>query len=278
MNGRGSAAIKNRKDGNEMSSKVTWEQEGNIAIVTINNPPANALSNVVAQQIYECFKEIETVDDIRAVVLAGAGEKFFMAGADISQFPELLKSRSGFVAENTNAGHAIFNYLDYFPKPIVVAVQGMALGGGTELMMCGDLCVAAETAQFGLPEIKLGLFPGGGGTQRLPRRVGEIKAKELMFFGEFIPAAEALRIGLINFVVPAGQALEEAKKVAAKIAGQPAVSIRLIKECVDRGLEVSLDEGLKIEADLFERVFRTEDVQEGVAAFLEKRKADFKHK
>ena len=261
-----------------MSPKVTWQKDGNVAVVTIDNPPANALSTQVAEQLNQCFQEIEAEEEVRSVVLAGAGEKFFMAGADITQFPELVKSRSGFVAENTNRGHAMFNYLDFFPKPIVVAVQGMALGGGCELMLCGDLCVAAETAQFGLPEVNLGLFPGGGGTQRLPRRIGEIKAKELMFLGHFISAEEALKIGLVNTVVPAGQALVEAKKLAARIARQPGVSIRLIKECVDRGLEVSLEEGIKIEADLFERVFRTEDVQEGVAAFLEKRKANFRHR
>jgi enoyl-CoA hydratase len=215
----GSTNIKKNRERNvySMSKKVTWQQEANIAVVTIDNPPANALSADVAEQLFKCLKEIEAVDDIRVVVLAGAGDKFFMAGADITEFPELVKSTSGFVAENTRKLHNVFNYLDFFHKPVVVAVQGFALGGGCELMMCGDLCIASENAQFGLPEINLGLFPGGGGTQRLSRRVGEIKAKELMFLGHFISAEEALRIGLINVVVPAGQVLEEAKKVAAKI-------------------------------------------------------------
>lgn len=261
-----------------MSKKVTWQKEGNIAVIEIDNPPVNALSKEVSEQLVSCFKEVEEDEDIRAVVLTGAGEKFFMAGADIKMFPEMTRSRSGYVAESTNRGHEMFNAIDMFPKPVIAAVSGMALGGGCELMLCCDLCVASETAQFGLPEVKLGLFPGGGGTQRLPRRVGEVKAKELMFLGDFISAEEALRIGLINRVVPPGEALAEAKKLAARIAEQPARSIALIKQCVDRGLETTLAEGLKIEADLFEQVFRTEDVKEGVAAFLEKRKPVFVHR
>ncbi len=261
-----------------MGEKVTWKKEEAVAVVTINNPPANALSSQVGNELAECFSQIEEDESIRAVVLTGEGEKFFMAGADISGFPNMLGSDPGVVARDTIKGHRVFNYIDDFPRPVIAAVEGMALGGGCELMLACDLCIASENAQFGLPEINLGLFPGGGGTQRLPRRIGEAKAKELMFLGKHIEANKAYEIGLINHVVSGGSALEEGKKMAGQIAGRPAVAVNLIKQCVERGLAVPLEEGLQIEADLFERVFQTEDVKEGVNAFLEKRKASFQHR
>lgn len=258
--------------------KVSWTQEDNIAIIVIDNPPANALSELVGSQIIECLDEIEKNDDVRAVILTGSGEKFFIAGADISEFPNLMISPSGKVAEFARESGKTYNRVDFFPKPVIAAVNGYALGGGCEIVLACDLCVASKNATFGLPEINLGLFPGGGGTQRLPRRVGDAKAKELIFTGKHIKAEEALKIGLINQVVEEGQALEEAKVLAHQIAAQPAVAVKLIKQCVDRGADVTLVDGLNIEADLFEQVFRTEDVKEGVAAFLEKRKANFKHR
>lgn len=250
------------------TAKVTWEQEGNISVVVVDNPPANALSSAVAEGLLACFKEIEQREEIRCVVLRGAGERFFMAGAEITELTGTQYTTPGLV----------MNYIDFFPGPVIAAVEGMALGGGCELMLCCDICIAGEKAFFGLPEAKLGLMPGGGGTQRLPRRVGECKAKELIFLGDFIPAAEALQIGLINKVVPAGEALNEAKKMAHRIAAQPAVSMRLIKQSVDRGLEMPLLEGMKLEAELFQHSFRTEDAREGVNAFLQKREPDFKHR
>lgn len=260
------------------NKKVYWRQEDNIAIVIIDNPPANALGELVGLQIIESLEEIQKNDEIRAVVLTGAGEKFFIAGADISEFPNLMKTPSGKVAEFSLESGKTYNKIDFFPKPIIAAVNGYALGGGCEVVLACDLCVASKNARFGLPEINLGLFPGGGGTQRLPRRIGDARAKELIFTGKHIKAEEALEIGLINQVVEEGQALEEAKKLAQQIAGQPAVAINLIKKSIDRGADVALLDALKIEADLFEQVFRTEDVKEGVAAFMEKRKANFKHR
>ncbi len=248
--------------------KVKWEKEGNIAVIIIDNPPANTLSHAVTVQLLSSLKEIESVEEIRCVVLTSAGEKFFMAGADLREYTGRDYFTPGFALD----------YLDAFKQPVIAAVQGLALGGGCELTLCCDLCIAAENACFGLPEVKLGMIPGGGGTQRLPRRVGEARAKELMFLGEQISAQEALKIGLVNRVVAEGTALAEAKKMAQRIAAQPAVSIRMIKQCVERGLEVPLAEGLKIEADLFELAYRTADAREGVAAFLEKRRPNFKHK
>ncbi len=260
------------------TKKVSWARENNIAIIVIDNPPANALSELVGSQIIECLDEIEKNDDIRVVVLTGAGDKFFIAGADISEFPKLMVSPSGKVVEFAREGIKAYNRIDFFSKPVIAAVNGYALGGGCEIVLSCDLCIASKNATFGLPEINLGLFPGGGGTQRLPRRIGDAKAKELIFTGKHVKANEALTIGLINQVVEEGQALEGAKQLARQIANQPAVAIKLIKECIDRGADVTLVDGLKIEADLFEQVFRTEDVKEGVAAFLEKRKAIFKHR
>lgn len=258
--------------------KVSWTQEGNIAIVVIDNPPANALSALVGSQIINTLDEIEKTDAIRAVILTGAGDKFFVAGADISEFPNLIKTPSGKVAEFALESGKAYNTIDFFPKPIIAAVEGYALGGGCEIVLACDICIASKNAQFGLPEINLGLFPGGGGTQRLPRRVGDARAKELIFTGKHIKADEALEIGLINQVAEKGQALEVAKTLAHQIAAKPAVAIKLIKKSIDRGADTTLLDALKIEADLFEQVFRTEDVKEGVAAFMEKRKAGFKHR
>lgn len=253
-----------------MSQKATWQQEEYIAVVKINNPPANALSPKIVEQIIQCFKEIEASHEIRAVVLASALDKYFVAGADISDFPEYLNGKPGFIAGGANKVNALYSYLDRFPKPVIASVQGLALGGGFELILCCDLCIADETAKFGLPEVKLGLIPGSGGTQRLPRRIGQIRAKELIFLGDFIGADDALKFSLVNHVVPAGRALEEARRLAVRIAKHSPLAISMIKECIDRGSEVDLEQGLKIEADMFERAFRTEDAQKGVKDFLEK--------
>lgn len=258
--------------------KVSWNQEGNIAVIVIDNPPANALSKKVGLEIIECLDEIKNNNNIRAVVLTGAGDKFFVAGADISEFPDLMKSPPGQVVQFALEGGCVYNGVDCFPLPVIAAVNGYALGGGCELMLACDLCIASENARFGLPEINLGLFPGGGGTQRLPRRVGDARAKELIFTGKHIEASEALRLGMINRVVEKGRALDEARLLASEIAERPNIAIKLIKQCIDRGADVTLADGLKIEADLFELVFRTEDVKEGVSAFMEKRKANFQHR
>jgi enoyl-CoA hydratase/carnithine racemase len=211
-------------------------------------------------------------------VVTGTGDRFFMAGADIKEFPGLLKGQAGLAGAFALEGHKMFNALDNFPRPTIAAVNGFALGGGCELALACDLRIAADTAQLGLPEITLGLFPGGGGTQRLPRLIGEARAKELMFLGDPVSAREAMQIGLVNRLVPAPDLMDETMKLAQKLASRPGVAVNLIKQAVDRGVQVSLEEGLKIEADLFDRVFLTQDVQEGVSAFIEKRKAQFKHR
>lgn len=257
---------------------VYWEKKDGVGVMTINNPPVNALSGMVVKDILECLGEMEMDDGVRVVVVTGAGPKAFMAGADIKEFPHLMQGKAGLAGEYASRGHGMFNMLDNFPKPTVAAINGLALGGGCELALCCDLRVAGEKALLGLPEIKLGLFPGGGGTQRLPRLVGEAKAKELMFLGDFIPAQEAMRIGLVNSVVPQDEVLTVALDLAKKISQRPGAALSLIKQAVDRGMQMTLEEGLRLECDLFDRVFLTEDCREGVSAFIEKRDPKFSHR
>lgn len=259
-------------------AKVELSKENQVVTLTITNPPVNALSSEVTSGLLRHLEELAGDSEVRVLIVTGAGDRAFVAGADIKEFPGLLKGKAGLAGEFARAGHKMFNALDDFPKPVIAAVNGLALGGGCELAMACDIRIAADTAQFGLPEIKLGLFPGGGGTQRLPRLVGEAKAKELMFLGDPISAQEALQIGLVNRVVPGQELACETMKLARELASRPGVALNLIKQAVDRGIQVSMDEGLKIEADLFDRVFLTEDVAEGVKAFIEKRKARFKHR
>lgn len=257
---------------------VNWEKRDKAGILTINNPPVNALSGKVGDEIMACLEEMEKDDEVRVVVVTGAGPKAFMAGADIKEFPTLMQGKAGVAGKFAAQAHSMFNRLDSFPKPTVAAINGLALGGGCELALSCDLRVAGENALLGLPEIKLGLFPGGGGTQRLPRLIGEAKAKELMYTGDFITAQEALRIGLVNSVVPQAEVLNAALELAGKIALRPGVALNLIKQCVDRGLQMTLEEGLRLECDLFDRVFLTEDVREGVISFIEKRDPRFIHR
>jgi len=251
-----------------MSRNITWRQEESIAVVSIDNPPVNALSPYHVLQLIQCFKEIEPVEEIRVVILSSALDKYFAAGADISDFPGYLDSKPGFIAGGANQVHELYCCLERFPKPVIAAVQGLALGGGFELILCCDLCVADETARFGLPEVKLGLTPGSGGTQRLPRRIGKNRAKEYLFLGDFIGAEDALRFGLVNRLVPSGHALEEARKLAVRIAKQPPAAVGMIKESVNRGYELPLEQGLKVEADLFERAFRTGDAQKAITSYM----------
>lgn len=256
---------------------VNWTQEGNIAVIVNNNPPMNVMSSQVAAELKECLEEINGTEDCRALVLTGAGEKAFMAGADIKEFPGYIKVL-GATYEFTNLLHDTLSYLDDMPMPTIAAINGFTLGGGLELALAFDFRIASEKALLGLPEIKLALFPGAGGTQRLPRLVGPSKAKEIMFSGDPVSAEEALRIGLVNKVVPHEDVLSSSKEFASLLASRAGAAIRLIKEAVNRGMNMTLTEALKVEQDLFDRVFQTEDVTEGVNAFLEKRQANLKHK
>jgi enoyl-CoA hydratase len=255
---------------------VHFQKNGGIATVTINNPPMNVLSNQVVHELGEIFTAIEKDTEIVVVVLTGKGNRAFMAGADIKEFPQLIETEDK--KEAVMQQHHVLNQIDFLSKPTIAMLNGIAFGGGCELALTCDLRIAEAHAQLGLPEIKLGLFPGGGGTQRLPRLIGEAKAKELMFTGEAVSAEEAERIGLVNQVVTSDEGMDAARRLAQKIAGYSLPALSLVKRAVDMGAERPIQEGLENEAELFEQVFQTEDVKEGVAAFIEKRPPNFRNK
>lgn len=255
---------------------IHLDQEGPLAIVTLTNPPLNVLHPQMARELEACFTALATNPDVVVAIVTGQGERAFCAGFDIKEFPALMEP--GRAEELTRLLHASLGKITYLGKPTIAAVNGLALGGGMELSMACDLRIVAANAQMGQPEIKLGLFPGAGGTQRLPRLVGAGVAKQLMYLGDAINAEEAYRIGLANQVVPAGEALAAAKETGLRIAGMAGVALRYIQEAVNRGLDTTLDAGLQIEADLFAKVFQTADVREGVDAFIHKRQANFQHR
>ena len=255
---------------------IRLDRDGPLAIVTLTNPPLNVLHPQMAAELEACFTGLATDPEVVVAILTGQGERAFCAGFDIKEFPNLMAP--GGAERLTRALHATLGKIAHLGKPTLAAVNGLALGGGLELSMACDIRIVAANAQLGQPEIKLGLFPGAGGTQRLPRLVGAGIAKELMYVGDPIGAEEAYRIGLANRVVPPGEALTAARQMGLTIAGMAGVALRYIQEAVDRGLDTTLDAGLQIEADLFAKVFHTEDVREGVEAFINKRQPNFRHR
>ncbi|MDR3230710.1 MAG: enoyl-CoA hydratase/isomerase family protein [Synergistaceae bacterium] len=241
-----------------------------IAVVTINRPQAlNALNSETLTELSDCFSEIEKRDDVKVLILTGSGEKSFVAGADITEMaPEsAIQGRyRGLLAK------AAFEKLENMRQVTIAAVNGFALGGGCEISMACDIRIASENAKFGQPEVGLGTIPGFGGTQRLPRLVGKGRAKELIFTGGMIDANEAYRIGLANKVVPPAELINESKAMAKKIMANSSYAVSLAKEAINTGLDVDLNTGLKLEADLFGFTFATADKKEGMGAFVEKRK------
>lgn len=258
-----------------MGEMVQVYREDRLAVVMINHPPVNALNKQVMEELEEVFQTLAADDTVGAVIVTGAGEKAFVAGADISEFP-YLSSANG--EKLSRRGQQIFQLIADFPVPVIAAVNGFALGGGLELALACDIRVVAENAKVGLPEVTLGIFPGYGGTQRLPRFIAEGKAKELIFSGDMIDAAEAYRIGIADHLTVPGEAVSKAKEVAAKILKRGPVAVRLAKQAVNRGLEQTLTEGQKTEAYLFGKLCNSEDQKEGARAFLEKRPPQFKGK
>nr|WP_035324088.1 enoyl-CoA hydratase [Peribacillus kribbensis] len=259
-----------------MPQFVSVEKDNHIAVITIQNPPLNVLSKAVFLSLREAFTELEGDGETTAVIVTGSGEKAFAAGADIKEFPELMYNPEmlGSVMET----HEVLTYIEQFPKPTIAVLNGMTFGGGCELSLAMDMRIAEQHAQIGLPEVKLGLFPGGGGTQRLPRLIGAPKAKELMYTGDPVDAEAALSLGLVNKVVPTGEGLLHAKRLAERCARHSLQSLSRIKRAVNKGLDRSLQEGLELEAQLFTDIFKTEDIKEGVQAFIEKRKPVFQNK
>ncbi len=250
------------------------ERKEALAVITINRPKVlNALNRKTLEELSAVLADVAEDASVRVLILTGAGEKAFVAGADIS---ELQKLESLSAQAMARFGQRVTRALESVGKPVVAAVNGFALGGGCELAMACTIRIASEKARFGQPEVKLGLIPGYGGTQRLARLVGCGKALELILTGDPISAEEAFRIGLVNRVVPAEKLMEEAERVAGVIAAVAPLAVRLGMEAVYDGYGLTLDDGLVREANLFGLVFATDDAREGLSAFLEKRKAEFK--
>ena len=250
------------------------EVDGTIATLTINRPEVlNALTAETTRELGTAIDELAADERVGAVIVTGAGEKAFVAGADIG-----VLATYGPVQARDAAylGQSTFDKFEECPKPVIAAINGYALGGGCELALACHLRLAADTALIGLPEINLGVIPGHGGTQRMSRLLGKGKALELICTGDHIGADEALRIGLVNAVYPAAELVERARDLALKLAGKPPVALRYALEAVNQGVNAPLKEGQAIEAHLFGLCFATEDQSEGMAAFLQKRKAEWK--
>jgi enoyl-CoA hydratase/carnithine racemase len=252
------------------------ERDGAIAIVTINRPKVlNALNTQTIDELRRAILDLKQDAGARVVILTGAGEKSFVAGADINELT--VQTPSG-GREHALAGQHVLDVIENMGKPVIAAINGYALGGGCELAMACTLRIAADTAKLGQPEIALGLLPGYAGTQRLSRLVGKGKAMEMILTGAPIAADEALRIGLVNRVVPAAALMAEARALAAQLAKSAPIAMRYIINAVNKGTEMAFAEACQYEATLFGLVASTEDMREGTAAFLEKRKPDFKGK
>ena len=248
--------------------------EAGVAAITLNRPQRlNALNQQMMRELDEAFDEVAADPAARVLVITGAGDRAFAAGADIKEFLGLSPVAALDFIRNL---HRVYQKLERMPKPTIAAVNGFALGGGCELMMACDIAYAADTAKLGQPEITLGIMPGAGGTQRLPRLVGKQKAKELALTGDMIAAEEALRIGLVCRVVPAAELMDEIHKLCQRLLSKGDVALRMIKEAIEAGSDVDLASGLEIEAKSWSLCFTTEDYVEGVRAFLEKRAPQFK--
>ena len=250
------------------------DKKNQVAYITIDRPKVlNALSMAVMDELRQVFQAVKDDDGVRVVILTGAGEKAFVAGADIS---ELAQQSPVSAKEYTHRGQAVIDTIENLGKPVIACINGFALGGGCELALACTLRLASEHAKLGQPEVKLGLIPGYGGTQRLSRLVGKGVALQLVLTGEMISAAEALRIGLVNEVVPAAELIPRAEAIAAKIIANAPLAVQYAMEAVNHGLDMSLADGLFLEATLFAVCCATEDKNEGTRAFLEKRQAQFK--
>lgn len=253
---------------------ILVERFKNVVCIKLNRPEAlNALNNQMMGELTTVLKEAEADNDIRAIVLTGS-EKAFAAGADIKE----IASKTFMDVYQEDFITANWEEATKCRKPIIAAVAGYALGGGCELAMMCDFIIAGDNAKFGQPEINIGVIPGAGGTQRLTRLIGKSKAMEMVLTGRFMEVEEAERSGLVSRVVPVDQLVDEAIKVAEKIASYSAPAVMMAKECVDVAYETTLDQGMRFERRVFHSLFSTEDQKEGMSAFIDKRSAEFKHK
>jgi enoyl-CoA hydratase len=252
---------------------ILVETSNRITILTINRPDKrNALNQATRDEMVHALDLLETSPESHVLVITGAGDKAFIAGADINEF----EGRTALMQREAMKGLRIFTAIEDFPKPVIAMINGFCLGGGLELALACDIRIASDTAKLGQPEINLGIIPGGGGTQRLTRLVGEGKAMEIILTGDSIDATHAKEIGLVNQVVPATDLRTTALGLAGRIAEKSPIALRMAKEAVKSAARMNLREGLEREMDLFSLTFGSEDKAEGVRAFLEKRKADFK--
>ncbi len=255
---------------------ITLEKKDGIAILTINRPQVlNALNRKTIEEIARAVDDIESDESVKVLIITGAGERAFVAGADINEFVGIDVVTAKELSRNFQL---LLNRIETLGKPVIAAINGLALGGGCELAMACDIRIASEKARLGQPEINLGIIPGAGGTQRLPRLVGIAKAKELIFTGDMIDAREAERIGLVNRVVPPDRVVDEAVELAKKLAGKSPFILKLAKEAINTGMNMDIYSAIALENDLVTIAFTTEDKEEGMRAFMEKRKPEFKGK
>lgn len=248
------------------------EIENKVAVVTINRPPVNPLSTKVFKELAYLFDELEANDEVRAIVLTGSGEKAFVAGADINEMANL--DLVG-INKMNKASREVFSKTENLTKPVIAAINGLALGGGLELALACDLRISSTKAKFAFPEVGLGIIPGGGGTQRLQKIVGQGVAKELLYFGEMFDAYRALELNIVNKLTPVEELQDAAKEWAEKLAQKPPVALQMVKLAVNTGGNTDIDSGLIIESTCFANAFSTEDRKEGLKAFVEKRKPVF---
>jgi enoyl-CoA hydratase len=256
-----------------MYKTIIYEKKDNIGVLIVNRPDKlNALSNELIKELGMFLDDVEADNELRVLIITGAGEKAFVAGADIQE----LVTRDALLGRRVSRiRQAIFSRIENLAIPVIAAVNGYALGGGLELALACSIRVSSERAQFGAPEVKLGIIPGDGGTQRLPRLVGLGRAMEMILTGDFIDAAEAYRIGLVNRVAPHEELMENAMELAKKIAARPPLAVQYAKEAVNRSQEGDTVSGYALESYLHALTCTTEDKKEGVQAFLEKRKGKF---
>lgn len=252
---------------------VKLSVEEGVAVVTIDRPPVNALNTQVITELNTQLEAINANPAVKVVIITGGGSFSFIAGADIKEISELKSGQDG--ARIASLGQSVITKIQRLGKPVIAAINGVCLGGGNELAMACHLRVAGDRTRFGQPEISLGIMPGFGGTQRLPKLIGAAKALESLLTGDLTSAQEAHRLGWINYVVPQDQVMKTAKDLARKIAQKGQVAVRTILDCVQRGQEMKLDDGLALEAESFGKVAETADAKEGVKAFLEKRQPKF---
>jgi len=251
---------------------ILLAREESFAVVTLNRPPMNAINETLMRDLNAALSELQADDAVRSLIITGAGDRIFCAGADLGS------AFTGDIAAFLRFGNSVIRRIERFPKPVIAAINGHALGGGCEIAMGCHIRLLRESARMGQTESNLGIIPGYGGTQRLPRLIGRGLALEHLILGTQIPAAECYRIGLVNRLAKEGETLDDAKALARELGKRPPIATRVLIEAVDDGLEAPIDKGIEVEIRAFDRVIRTEDAAEGLQAFFQKRPAAFKGK